>query len=673
MEVPDSLLVVDSTALKSKRITAYRLSGSIGDSYIAEMDTERINYGNSTFVEAKSLAVGYLANLGSPAQTKIFSERKEARDFMYADAYDYYITTPENACFYDTKLPYTHIVYSQAGSGVDREDQLKGVLTWNFGKKINVGGDVDYIYGRGQYWSNGNKLLSYRLFGSYRSEKYELNAYLGNFNFVNYENGGLENDRYVTHPEDFTVGRQQIPRKEFPVRYYDTWNRVTGKQFFLTHRYNLGFTRELEETDEAGLPKQLFVPVSSLIHTFEYEDYFRRFISNLDKQTIDSRYLIPTDADEAYNPDLRRLRHVYGIDEKLNDASSAWMIKNTFALSVREGFQDWAKFGLTAFARFENRRFRLPPRIPGLLYDEVEGSGPDPQPDYLDFPLFETYNEFSTYLGADLSKRKGSILTYNARGELCMVGYDLGEFRVSGDLQTTFPLFGKKASIKANGYLRNVTPAFFQQRHHSRYFWWDPQTRPLSHTQQVYAGGEVFLESTHTTLSAGVESIQNYIYFNRKGLPEQYTGNLQVLSARLRQDIRYRSFCWENEAAFQASSEQDVLPLPQLSAYSNLYIHFKLAKVLTVQMGADVHYHTAYYAPYYEPATQQFQLQGEKEIGNYPLINGYLNFHLKQTRFFAMFYNLGSSFIGEPAYFSLLHYPLNPMTLKIGVAVLFNN
>ncbi|GHV06760.1 hypothetical protein FACS189416_7490 [Bacteroidia bacterium] len=147
--MPDSLLKVDSTALKSKRIVGYKLTKYIGDSYIAPIDSERMNYGNSTLVEAKSLAVGYLANLGSPAQTRIFSERKEARDFMYADAYDYYITTPANAYFYDTKTPYTEVIYSQLGAGTDREDQLKAVLTWNMGKKINVGADVDYIYGRG--------------------------------------------------------------------------------------------------------------------------------------------------------------------------------------------------------------------------------------------------------------------------------------------------------------------------------------------------------------------------------------------------------------------------------------------------------------------------------------------------------------------------------------------
>jgi hypothetical protein len=669
-EVPDSLLFADSTALKNKRITAYRLTRSIGDAYIAPMDSDRFNYGNSTLVEGKSLAVGYLANLGSPAQTKIFSERKEARDFIYADAYDYYITTPENAYYYDTKLPYTHVAYTQADASIDREDQLKGVLTWNFGRKLNVGAEMDYIYSRGLYWSNGNSLLSYRIFGSYRSDKYELNAYLSNYNFVNYENGGLENDRYITNPEEFSVGRQAIPRKEYPVRFYDTWNRIRGKQYYLSHRYNLGFTRETGETDEEGEAKEVFIPVSILIHTFEYEDNQRRFISNL--TDIDSRYLMPTNEEEAYNPNLRRLKYVYGVGEGLNDVASAWNLKNTLALSLREGFQDWAKFGFTAFATFEKRRFKLPARIPGLTYDEVNGSGANPQPDYLDYTPSEIHDEFSMYLGADLSKRKGAILTYNARGELCMLGDDLGEFRLSGDLQTTFPLLGKEASIKANGYFRNVRPAFYQRYHHSRYFWWDPQTRRLDNTQHLYAGGQVHLESTRTTLSAGVESIQNYVYFNLKGLPEQYGSNLQVVSARLKQDFHYRAFGWENEVAYQLSSEESVLPLPQISAYSNIYVHFKLAKVLTVQMGADVHYHTRYYAPYYEPATQQFQVQDEKKIGNYPLINGYINFHLKQARFFAEFYNLGSTFV-YPDYFSLLHYPLNPMVLRLGVAVVFNN
>ncbi|MDR2495916.1 MAG: putative porin [Tannerellaceae bacterium] len=669
---PDSLAEVDSALLKSKRLIAWKLTEDLGEPYMAAQDSGYLNYGNSTLVEAQSLALGYVGNVGSPAQTKIFFDRKEARDFTFADPYDYYITTPVNAAFYDTKIPYTNAYYSQAGGGADREDRIGGILTWNIGKRLNLGAETDYIYGRGLYQSIGTKLLSYRIFGSYRTERYELNAYLSNFNFVNAENGGLTNDRYITNPEEFIVGRQEVPRKEYPVRMTGTWNRVRGKQYFLTHRYNLGFVRTTEADTITGREaSEVFVPVSAIIHTFEYEDFFRRFISDLDPAAIDPVYLIPS-AGSDYNPDRQRLRYVYGIDESLNDVASSWQVANTLALAMREGFSDWAKFGLTAFARFENRRFRLPVRIPGLRYDETDGSGPAPQPDRLDYPIDENHSEFSTFLGAELAKRRGTILTYDARGELCMIGSDLGEFRFTGQLQTTFPLFGREAAVSAGGYLKNIRPAFFHRYHHSRYFWWDPLTRPLGNMQQLRLEGKVQLDYTHTTLAAGIESIQKHIYFNTKGLPEQHDGNIQVVSARLEQNIYHRSFGWENRIAFQTSSS-DVLPLPQLSAYTNLYVGFKLAKVLSIQTGVSALYHTRYYAPYYEPATQQFILQTEKEIGHYPLINAYFNFHLKQARFFAMAYNLGSTFIKEPAYFSMLHYPMNPMVIKLGVSVVFNN
>lgn len=663
-DIPDSLLVADSAALNSKRITAYRLTPSLGEAYVAPLDTNKLNFSNSTLVESKSLAIGYLANLGAPAQTKIFSERQEARDFIFADAYDYYITTPENAYFYNTKIPYTNVLYTTAGGSTNKEEQLKGTMTMNFGKKINVGADIDYIYGRGHYKNNGNKLLSYRFFGSYQTDRYEMHAYLSNFNFVNYENGGMANDSTISHPDEYFPEGRPSDTKSYDIRYLtNAWNRVRGKRYFLTQRYNLGFTRELEEEDEEGNPKEMFVPVSSIIHTIDYEDNRRRFIAD-NTALMDSSYIVDDNG--------LRFPRIYGLGATLNDQTSSWNLKNTIGLSLREGFQDWVKFGLTAFVRLEKRRFKLEPRIEGLDYGEY-GRGPYFSVDNIDLknlPTAKLYDEFSTYVGAELSKRQGSILTYNARGELCMVGSDVGEFRVTGDLQTRFKLFNKDAVIKADAYIKNVTPAFYMRHNHSRYYWWDNPN--FNMTQQIYAGGEVYLESSKTTLKAGVESIQNYIYFNKQGFPVQHGSNLQVVSARIKQDFRFRAFGWENEACWQLSSDESVLPLPSLSAYSNMYLAVKVAKVLTVQLGANVYYNTAYYAPYYEPATQQFQVQDEVKVGNYPLVNAYVNFHLKQARFFVMAYNLSSKF-ADPNYFSLAHYPLNPMVLKMGIAVTFNN
>ena len=93
--------------------------------------------------------------------------------------------------------------------------------------------------------------------------------------------------------------------------------------------------------------------------------------------------------------------------------------------------------------------------------------------------------------------------------------------------------------------------------------------------QQIYAGVKINLESTRTQLSAGVESIQNYVFFNKQGMPEQKSGNLQVINARIKQDVMYRAFGWGKQVAYQLSSDKSVLPLPQICLYTNMYLKFK--------------------------------------------------------------------------------------------------
>ncbi|MDR1380290.1 MAG: putative porin, partial [Tannerella sp.] len=341
----DSLPSRDSAAISLNPVTAFLLTDRLGERFIAPMDTMRLNFSNSTLLEGRGLAVSYLANAGSPAQSRIFAERDEDNDFIFANPYSYYITTPKNALFYDVKNPYTRISYIRAGGQKNREEMFYGTLTSNFGKKLNIGTDFDYTYVRGQYTSNSDKLLSYRLFGSYLSDRYEMHAYLRNYNYLNTENGGIRNDSLITHSDEYSDGKRPLDRQAFPVRFTNTWNRIKGTQVFLSHRYNLGFYREMtaKEKEEAEKKRELkqkleehklheaealpgedtetrpeenaastpdifagaaggkrdgdeeeedinavFVPVSSIIHTLEYENNSRRFISNMNM--IDTCY-----------------------------------------------------------------------------------------------------------------------------------------------------------------------------------------------------------------------------------------------------------------------------------------------------------------------------------------------------------------------------------------------
>ena len=127
---------------------------------------------------------------------------------------------------------------------------------------------------------------------------------------------------------------------------------------------------------------------------------------------------------------------------------------------------------------------------------------------------------------------------------------------------------------------------------------------------------------------------------------------------------------------YQKSSNKDVIPVPALNVYTNLYLNFMIARVLRCDLGADIRYFTKYYAPDYSPSLGQFTIQetGNQrvQIGNYPIVNIYANMHLKHTRFFVMMshVNAGS---GNRNYFFTPHYPLNERVLRFGVSWNFFN
>ena len=76
----------------------------------------------------------------------------------------------------------------------------------------------------------------------------------------------------------------------------------------------------------------------------------------------------------------------------------------------------------------------------------------------------------------------------------------------------------------------------------------------------------------------------------------QEGGNINLLTAQLFQNFRLGPLNWENIITYQNSSSPDVLPLPALNIFSNLYLKFKIARVLDVELGGNVTYFTKYEA-----------------------------------------------------------------------------
>ncbi|MDE5968822.1 MAG: putative porin, partial [Muribaculaceae bacterium] len=203
----------------------------------------------------------------------------------------------------------------------------------------------------------------------------------------------------------------------------------------------------------------------------------------------------------------------------------------------------------------------------------------------------------------------------------------------------------------------------------SNHFVWNNN---FGKTRRLEFGGSLAIPSTYTSLTVGVENLQNLVYFDNLALPAQARDNIQVFSASLNQAIRYRAFNWENRITFQTSSNSTALPIPTLSVYSNLYFYFKIARVLQVQFGIDCDYYTRYKAVSYQPATMAFYNQNEIDCGNYPFMNLYCNMKLGRARFYLMMSHINQGLTGKN-YFSMPHYPLNPRRFQLGVSIDFLN
>ncbi|MBD8346757.1 putative porin [Dysgonomonas sp. HGC4] len=620
---------LDSLNKVPPAISSWNIDPRLGERIPIPMDTMLYGFHRESLVEGQGLAIGYLGNWGSPAYSKLFIEQDDASLFQFLDPYKFYYKTPGNQRFLSTKQPYSNIMYQSGGSRQSKEERFTGEISISFNKNLTVGFDIDYVYSRGFYQYNPDKQINYDFYTAYISDKYQMHAFVANNNFTHSENGGITEDGYLNGTDKENVGKDNT--MSFQTHLSETWNYLRGKHLYMTNKYNLGYEKE-------GTEK--FIPVASVILTNSYTDQRRRFYSR-NVEALDKFYNYTPKAGTQSAP--------------VNDQMAYYSLKNTLAVSLNEGFRDWVKFGLTAFIENDRRTFRMPSEEFGWI-------------------ATRDTTQNSTFIGGILSKEKGEFLKYNLYADLGVLGDDIGEFKLKADISTTINIKGQKAIVKANGYVKNLVPQLFQNSFRSKYYTWQKE---FSNTKRIFVGGEIYIPHTETRLSGGVENISNYIYFNNlEGIqmtsPTQDGGSVRVVSLRLDQNLHYGILHWDNQVSYQMSDKEDVIPVPTLSLYTNLYIKAKLAKVLTMQLGVDAHYHTKYYALGYDPALGQFVNQDEVQIGNFPFATAYANFHLKKTRFFVMMYNVAKDF-GDSNYFTVPHYPVNPMIFKFGLSWNFTN
>lgn len=719
-------------------IHVWTVDPRFGDRVEAKPDTASHMFMNSIFTTGMRSEYNSTGNLGAPRQARLFIDRMENNNFIFVNPYDYVVTPVEKFQFTNTLSPLTNISYNNCGNRTNGEDHFKTKFAVNAGKRLGIGFLIDYIYGRGYYNAQSTSHFKAALYGSYMGERYQAHLLFNTLHEKVTENGGITSELYITHPESFnenfatseipTMLEQNWNRNDnqhifFTQRYSVGFNRkvpmtpeeIKARKFAIESQKEQDEKKarakaEKEAMDagvefdkkNAKLPKSYsgrpdnakvatktapadsaaiasgrvkvngknmadsllaasnkakedtswlkdeYVPVTSFIHTADFTTYRR----------IYEAYATP----ENYYLDTYKVKERLAGDS-IYDKTSNWNLRNTFAIALLEGFNKWIKTGAKVFATHTLSHYVLP--------DSVGTT---------------SWNEHSVAVGAQLSKTQGKSLHFNVTGDVAVVGYNVGEIKIDGGVDLNFPFLGDTMTLAASGFYHHVKPSFYFRHYQSRHLWWDSDD--LSMIDHLRAQGVLNYAKTRTRFRFAFDEIKNYAYFASSftnsddngrlynmAYSRQASSPITVLTAEVAQDLAFGPLHWETTLTWQKSTKQDVLPLPAINAYTNLYLRFKIARVLNCDFGADARFFTKYAAPDYFPSLGQYTVQeneNKQKIGGYPVINAYFNFKLSRARFFVMMshVNCGS---GNKEYFFTPNYPLNGRVFRFGISWDFAN
>ena len=304
---------------------------------IAFKDTLMLNYPMRDVENNYSLSSAFNGNcLVSPLQARIYFDRLETVDDLFATAYQPYVYSPADVRFFNTTTPYSEIAYKKGFTTYREENEINLLLTGNINRRLNLGMQMNYLNAVGHYNNQAGQDYNGSVWGSYNGNHYSMQAAFAWSKLSHYDNGGLQNTEDLDGP---------LNPEDLPVRL----NAMVGYRYltgFLNHYYSITVEREhldsIDVRNEEGKWEKKdtirieYVPVTTFRHVFETTNSNRRYIEKTAQQNF------------------------YGVDgfgysylrnpNRTNDSTDVLTIRNTLSVTFEEEFNRILKFGATVYA-----------------------------------------------------------------------------------------------------------------------------------------------------------------------------------------------------------------------------------------------------------------------------------------------------------------------------------
>ncbi len=582
--------------------------------------------------------VGDMAQ-GALGQTSLplnYFRRPQSFDFSFAEPYYAYTANMENVSFYNTKRPLIRMEYIESGQKRYREENFGIMLAQNISPTTGFNVDYKARGTRGQYIWSRTKNHNLSVAFNHTGKRYSVHAAYYNNRIEQQENGGVVGawaivDTTFQHPSG-------VPMK---LADSEARNLYRNNAFFVTQSYGIPLQRMTDsDFSMAGLTAVY------IGHSFQY--------SSWSKVYTDVRALYTDDRDHRdENGDFASASHSYYDDWFINpqqsrDSLYERVISNRFFVQA----QPWDRNGVVG---------TIDAGV-GIDLHTYSQFGMD---DYLSGRHRRT-SRTSYFAYGSVAGKIRRYVDWDADIRFYPSGYRGGDLEIGAHLALTGYIRRHPLILEGRFSMNRRSPSYWQENLFSNHYVW---SSPLSKENETRF--EVRFSVPDFAFEAGAWQgvVGSRIYYGPDSRIAQHGGNVGLTSVYARKDFRLGGLHLDNRVLLQWSTNQEVVPVPLLSAYLSYYYEFWVVRdVLRLQIGLDGRYHTRYMAPGYNPALSAFYNQREVEVGNYPYVDAFAMAKWKRMRIFLKYQHVNQGLFGNGEYFAVAGYPLNPGMFKIGIS-----
>jgi hypothetical protein len=638
----------------SSIVYSWKLDESFANRIQIPVDTslQNIQIFNPAF--QKFTGVQTLGNISQPAQSLVFNERPITDEYVLINSFFPFMKRPAQNSYFNTKKPFTKLSYIKGGNNLSKEEVFEAFHTQNLTKNLNFGLHYSTMSSLGQYKLQRIRNNSFRFFSSYLSKNYGYHFNVNYNKIVADENGGILNDRYIT---DTTFNFS----KDIPTLFGGTESSTRHVPDVYTEVKNLNILavqelsfRSRYPNDSSRLSKKTRIFYPKLVYILIYDRTNRLF--------SDKNPLVGLESGLYSNAFISK--------KSTSDSLLNWRFSNAARLQFQgkknnHYFIDYA---------YEIMRYSMTTLNPDKDTSAVQYHFIT---EYFNLPgLSFKSTVYNTYLSTGFSKLFAGRFDVNLYGRYYLSGYYSGDFILSGDVKLIFGKISKPITFYAKGTTQLKSPDYLLTQYASNNFIW---TNNFNKTAINHLSTNLSVSSKKFDIQGDYYLLSGLIYMNNNALPSQYDNALSVLSLSAVKQFDFWKITSIHKLVYQKSENENVLDLPELTYFNSTYFshlfYFKgTGGHLLAMLGFDLSYNTKYYADAYMPALNSYYRQSEKQLGNYPFMNVFLNLKLKRFRFFVKMEHLNEGWFNKVFnnnYFSAIHYPRNGRDLKFGLSWTF--